>query len=525
MKVRYARYDLGGIATIAQPFVNMAGNMVQQGAYNSTGVNNNQYIFGSALKGAGQGALAGAALGPWGALAGGLIGGTVGLFSGKKQAKNIDEQTAAAQAEQERIAAEQAAKQAEIQKQMEEFKKLQQDNYNKAYYAAAPKRDGSLFAKKGGVIPLASDVNLLEGNSHEQGGIKLAHGGNIVAEVEGGEVMKNNRVYSDTLKIGDKTYAEHAEKLGKKKGKAEILNASTDFREKNSGERMGKRYEDELNNLFLQQELSKMKSKYAQPKKMFDGGAIMGVAQNLVPFADNIYNSFLINKTPTIPAPAGYTNRQFVAQKAMPMKTNYNINPQLAEMQRQFGTLKRDVDQNTASSNVGRAEKMKAFANVLSAKNNLYGTKENIETQLANQNNMNIQQVDNMNAMRNQDVINTNIGLADDYKNRLYNWELQKMGREDKILRDKSMNFADATQDAMTLIKDANKKNLDISRITTDFLKYNDAAGLSRLLDSDILDGFMDSTKYADMLSQLESAGQTEAANKLKSKYGKKYGK
>ena len=49
-------------------------------------VNKGNKIAGSALKGAGTGAMAGSAFGPIGTAAGAVIGGTVGLFKGKQEA-------------------------------------------------------------------------------------------------------------------------------------------------------------------------------------------------------------------------------------------------------------------------------------------------------------------------------------------------------------------------------------------------------------------------------------------------------
>lgn len=71
----------------------------------------------------------------------------------------------------------------------------------------------SLYAK-GGKLPfvlLNDNVVKVKGKKHEEGGVKL--GNNI--EVEGGEVIKENKVFSDRLKVKGtgKTYAEVAEKI------------------------------------------------------------------------------------------------------------------------------------------------------------------------------------------------------------------------------------------------------------------------------------------------------------------------
>ena len=67
------------------------------------------------------------------------------------------------------------------------------------------------------------------------------------------------------------------------------------------------------------------------------------------------------------------------------LKTAYNINPQLSEIERKLGLTTRDIDANTASSQVALARKRNARYNATAEKNKLYGQKENIETQLINQ--------------------------------------------------------------------------------------------------------------------------------------------
>lgn len=67
------------------------------------------------------------------------------------------------------------------------------------------------------------------------------------------------------------------------------------------------------------------------------------------------------------------------------LKTFYNINPQLSEVERKLGLTTRDIDANTASSQVALARKRNARYNASAEKNKLYAQKENIETQLINQ--------------------------------------------------------------------------------------------------------------------------------------------
>lgn len=85
---------------------------------------------------------------------------------------------------------------------------------------------------------------------------------------------------------------------------------------------------------------------------------------------------------------------------AAKLKTRYNINPQLAEIE---DTLRRninEIDRNTADSRVALARKQRASISSQQAKNQLEGQKENIETELINRDRLNQQQVDlqNVNA-------------------------------------------------------------------------------------------------------------------------------
>jgi hypothetical protein len=79
--------------------------------------------------------------------------------------------------------------------------------------------------------------------------------------------------------------------------------------------------------------------------------------------------------------------------QAKKLKIRFNINPQLDKIREYLKATNRDIDSNTASSRVALARKGIARTNALLQTNNLYATKENAETQLLNQDNMNQQNV------------------------------------------------------------------------------------------------------------------------------------
>lgn len=208
-------------------------------------------LWGSAIKGAGQGASWGATAGTIlpgpgnviGMAAGALVGGTVGLIKGRKENK-----------ESERIAEEYAKEQALINENEAKRKRLlasQSDllarQYNTAFinsrlmgtqtgfgYNTSTNMNmqptSSFYAETGGlrvpggkVVPIeGSDAVKFVGRKHSEGGIKL----DPQTEVEGGETMDqvvmaksggkgnmNDYFFSAYLKLGGKSFAKRHEEL------------------------------------------------------------------------------------------------------------------------------------------------------------------------------------------------------------------------------------------------------------------------------------------------------------------------
>lgn len=82
------------------------------------------------------------------------------------------------------------------------------------------------------------------------------------------------------------------------------------------------------------------------------------------------------------------------------LKTKYNINPQLDRIREDKFEAYRDIDSNTASSRVSLARKQRVRNAAGQAANQLYGEKENIETNLINQDRRNQQSVRQFNAQQ-----------------------------------------------------------------------------------------------------------------------------
>lgn len=85
---------------------------------------------------------------------------------------------------------------------------------------------------------------------------------------------------------------------------------------------------------------------------------------------------------------------------ASKLKTKYNINPQLDRIREDKFEAYRDIDSNTASSRVSLARKQRVRNTAGQAANELYGNKENIETNLINQDRRNQQSVRQFNAQQ-----------------------------------------------------------------------------------------------------------------------------
>lgn len=122
--------------------------------------------------------------------------------------------------------------------------------------------------------------------------------------------------------------------------------------------------------------------------------------------------------------------------QAKKLKTRFNINPQLDKIREYLKATNRDIDANTASSRVALARKGIARTNALLQTNNLYATKENVETQLLNQDNMNQQNV----AARNVKMYNR--------------WREGKSNFDNMLLEKRAENTSDLIRGLTTTVQD-----------------------------------------------------------------------
>lgn len=93
-----------------------------------------------------------------------------------------------------------------------------------------------------------------------------------------------------------------------------------------------------------------------------------------------------------IPAP--------ILMAAAKLKTRYNANPQLSKIEDDTRRIMGEIDRNTSNSRVALARKQRAALQGQQAKNEVYGRKENIETELINKDKLNQQEVTARNLAR-----------------------------------------------------------------------------------------------------------------------------
>lgn len=173
-------------------------------------------------------------------------------------------------------------------------------------------------------------------------------------------------------------------------------------------------------------------SKFSQAAGHFNeftiGDLIGGVTNTIGSITNYNSNKRALNKMKYSSAPLPIQARK--------LKTKFNINPQLDKIREYLKATNRDIDANTASSRVALARKGIARTNALLQTNNLYATKENAETQLLNQDNMNQQNI----AARNVEMYNR--------------WREGKSNFDNMLLEKRAENTSDLIRGLTTTVQD-----------------------------------------------------------------------
>ena len=142
-------------------------------------------------------------------------------------------------------------------------------------------------------------------------------------------------------------------------------------------------------------------------------GALGNIGGNI---ASSIINGRMIDQLEYSPEP--------IPLLPTKLKTRININPQLQRLYTDLGLMTDAVNNNTASSRTALARNQRLRNQTRQAVNELYGNKENIETQLINRDRLNQQQV----ALNNVQQYNRwRQGLAD------FNNEIANLRAENKV--------------------------------------------------------------------------------------------
>ena len=415
--------------------------------------------------------------------------------------------------------------------------------------------------------PVASDVNVVNGASHEQGGVS-AGGGN---EVEGGEVTNqqddgSTNVFSDRIEFAEGiTFAQAAAEIGKKKGKYEERLESNSIFIKGTARREVEKLDGELQRLFVAQETKKqemgipdpnqqaaeqqameqqqgaeqqiqqevqgraqpemqgqpqgpgqfaMGGKFAYGSSMYYNGgsdprdveavgqiskglfgaenyartqeqdfynkskpirssrvrgqnpitgkAVMGVAQGILPYVDNIANAISTANMPAVPKPVPYRN--------VPLKTDYNINPQIAAINAAEATRAGALHQNTKGSGSYRTNLIASGVASIAGRNQLYGEKFNRETAMINANRMNVQK----------------IGIGNVDKETAY--DMLNLQRKGQIRTEISQNITQATDDTQLAIREKNLMKRDQLEMKILEKQYKDSGVWDRNLQKLIND-------------------------------------
>jgi hypothetical protein len=173
-------------------------------------------------------------------------------------------------------------------------------------------------------------------------------------------------------------------------------------------------------------------SKFSQVAGHFNkitlGDIIGGVTNTIGSITNYNSNKRALNKMKYNSAPLPIQARK--------LKTRFNINPQLDKIREYLKATNRDIDANTASSRVALARKGIARTNALLQTNNIYATKENAETKLLNQDNMNQQNV----AARNVEMYNR--------------WREGKSNFDNMLLEKRAENTSDLIRGLTTTVQD-----------------------------------------------------------------------
>lgn len=322
-----------------------------------------------------------------------LIGGIIGGAKKRKAEK-------AAQLEAERRQKmDNAQQQASILTQQvtqneEVYDDIRNQLMKKGGKANLPRKEVTPVITEGGsAMPIGNNSYLLRGRKHNEGGIVIGKGKNSI-EAEAGEVVKIDKKDKEmkilsTLPLTRSGLSPAAKAISNPK------QTDSAFKEQESFKRekgiTNSRFAKKGTTVELDADGNPIKkvSKFA---KFLDknGDAISSGIGAVGSLISGFMNKSSINN---IQAPQ---KPQLIAPAKL--KTTINVNPQLSDINENELTTRRDIAGNTASSVASLARRQRVSNASLSERNRIRGEKENIETQLQNQDAMNRQSIAAQNA-------------------------------------------------------------------------------------------------------------------------------
>lgn len=241
------------------------------------------------------------------------------------------------------------------------------NSVDRASYRNGGKADvNNIITEGGDAKRIGHQTFLLRGRKHRNGGIVLGKGRNAI-EAEGGEVVKIDK---NTMKILSTVPMANGESPANRVLKGESPNKVFDSQEQ---------FKDRNN-------MNNRRHKAA----LGDYLNLAGDAFNIIsPLLGGSRTKRAINR---MVAPTQPTQLQ-----AVPLRTTYNIQPQLTDVYNAEQQSIAETNRNTASSVAAQARGTRLRQLGLNQRNQLRGQQQNIETQLINQNRLNRQQVTNQN--------------------------------------------------------------------------------------------------------------------------------
>lgn len=232
----------------------------------------------------------------------------------------------------------------------------------------------------GSATPIGNNSYLLQGRKHTEGGIVIGKGKNSI-EAEAGEVVKIDKKDKEmkilsTLPLTRSGLSPAAKAISNPK------QTDSAFKEQESFKK-----EKGITNSKVAKfgALSKIGSFLKKNEDVVSSG--IGAVGSLV---SGLMNKSSINNIQTPQKP------QLVAPAKL--KTTINVNPQLSDITENELTTRRDIAGNTASSVASLARRQRVSNASLYERNRIRGKKEDIETQLQNQDAINRQSVAAQNA-------------------------------------------------------------------------------------------------------------------------------